>query len=65
MKTDPTNPPTAPFLTAAELRQRWSVSGMFLHRLRQAGRLPVTRIGKRAVRYALSDILKIEAESAA
>jgi hypothetical protein len=38
---------------------------MFLHRLRRAGRLTAYKIGKRGVRFALSDILKIEAESAA
>ena len=63
MKT-PTESP-APFLTSAELRYRWKKSAMFLHRLRRDGRLGVTRIGKRAVLYALADVLKIEAESAA
>ncbi len=65
MKTNTTTESFAPFLTAAELRQRWKVSGMFLHRIRRDGRLPVTRIGKRGVRFALADVLKIEAESAA
>ena len=55
----------SPFLTAAELQKRWRVSAMYLHRLRAAGRLSVMRIGKRAVRYALADVLRIEAESAA
>lgn len=55
--------PTPMFITAAELRKRWIVSGMFLHRMRKTGKLSVIRIGKRGVRFALSDILKIEAES--
>lgn len=59
----PTESP-APFLTAAELRQRWKVSGMFLHRLRHAGKLRVYRIGSRGVRFAIADILKLESESA-
>jgi hypothetical protein len=66
MKSTTTHPhPSAPYITAAELRERWKCSGMFLHRLRAAGRIGVTRIGKRAVRYALADVLKIESESAA
>jgi hypothetical protein len=55
----------SPFLTAAELQQRWKVSAMYLHRLRVTSRLSVLKIGGRAVRYALADILKIEAESVA
>jgi hypothetical protein len=54
----------APFLTAAELRQRWRVSGMFLWRMRQKNRLPIYKIGSRGVRFALADVLKIESESA-
>ena len=68
MKTKLINETTAeslpPFLTPAELRQRWKVSGMYLHRLRAAGRISVIRIGARAVRYKMEDVLKIEAESA-
>ena len=52
-----------PFLTAAELQKRWRVSGMYLHRLRAAGRLSVMRIGQRAVRSTMAEVLKIEAES--
>lgn len=59
-----TTAPESPFLTAAELQKRWRVSAMYLHRLRAAGRLSVMRIGKRAVRYAMADVLRIEAESA-
>lgn len=63
--TTTTTTPTPPFLTAADLRKRWQVSGMFLHRLRRAGKLRVYRIGSRGIRYALADVLKIESESAA
>ncbi|MDB6132475.1 MAG: hypothetical protein JWM59_718 [Verrucomicrobiales bacterium] len=55
----------SPFLTAKDLRERWQVSGMFLHRMRRAGRLKVYRIGARGVRFAVSDVLRIEAEAAA
>jgi hypothetical protein len=55
----------APFLTAAELRQRWKVSGMFLWRMRQQNRLPIYKIGSRGIRFALVDVVKIESESAA
>jgi hypothetical protein len=65
MKNTATTETAAPFLTAAELQKRWRVSAMYLHRLRAAGRLSVMRIGKRAVRYALAEVLKIEAESIA
>jgi len=56
-------PADQPFLTAAELQKRWRVSGMYLLRLRRAGRISVMRIAKRSVLYALADVLKIEAES--
>ena len=65
MKAKPTNESPTTFLTAKELRQRWKVSGMFLFRIRRDGRLPVTRIGKRGVRFLMADVLKIEAEAAA
>lgn len=58
----PSNTPSH-YLTAAELRLRWKVSGMFLWRLRRDGRLPIYKIGARGVRYAMTDILKIESES--
>ena len=65
MKNNITTETTAPFLTAAELRQRWKVSGMFLWRMRQKNRLPIYKLGSRGVRFALADVLKIESESAA
>ena len=55
----------SPFVTGAELQKRWKVSQMYLFRLRAAGRLSVMRIGKRAIRYSLEDVRRIEAESVA
>lgn len=65
MKNNIPKETVAPFLTAAELRQRWKVSGMFLWRMRQKNRLPIYKLGSRGVRFALADVLKIESESAA
>ena len=65
MKNTATTETAAPFLTAAELRQRWKVSGMFLWRMRQQNRLPIYKIGSRGIRFALVDVVKIESESAA
>ncbi|MDB6135358.1 MAG: hypothetical protein JWM59_3601 [Verrucomicrobiales bacterium] len=65
MKPTDTAESITPFLTAKDLRERWKVSGMFLHRIRAAGRLPVYKIGKRGVRFALTDVVRIESESAA
>ena len=64
MKPNATQETAAPFLTAAELRQRWRVSGMFLWRMRQKNRLPIYKIGSRGVRFAMADVLKIESEAA-
>ena len=58
------NEPPALFLTAAELGNRWKVSLMFLWRKRRDGLLPAYKIGKRGVRFALADVIRIEAESA-
>ncbi len=65
MKTNPTTSEPTTFLTPAELRARWRVSGMFLWRLRRDGKLSIYRIGARGVRYALAEILQIEKQSAA
>jgi len=65
MKNNVTPVEPAPFLTPAELRQRWKVSGMFLYRMRQKNRLPIYKIGSRGIRFALVDVVKIESESAA
>lgn len=65
-KQDATESTTAPvYLTAAELRARWKVSGMFLHRMRHAGKLKAHKIGARGVRFAISEILVIEKQAAA
>lgn len=53
----------AGFLTPTELRARWKVTGMTLWRLRKKGALPSFKLGTR-VRYRVSDILKIEEQSA-
>lgn len=53
------------FLTAAELRARWKVSGMFLWRHRRDGKLTAYKIGTRGVRFAVAEVLKIEAQARA
>jgi hypothetical protein len=63
MHTSNTNQIEQTFLTPAELKARWKVSSMFLWRLRRNGRLPAHIIGSRGIRFALSDILRLEAES--
>lgn len=65
MKTNPSASEPTIFLTPAELRTRWRVSGMFLWRLRRDGKLRCYRIGGRGIRYALVEILQLEKESAA
>jgi hypothetical protein len=65
MKNNVTPASPAPFLTPVELRHRWTMSGMTLWRMRRDGRLPSYKIGKRGVRFAMADVLKIESESAA
>lgn len=57
-----TNPPDR-FLTAADLRARWRVSGMFLWRMRNKGTLNAYKIGARGVRFSLADIERIERQS--
>ncbi len=56
---------TERFLTAAELRARWKVSGMFLWRLRHRGKLTAYKIGTRGIRFAVADVLNIEAQARA
>lgn len=53
------------FLTAAELRARWKVSGMFLWRLRRDGGLTAYKIGTRGVRFAVAEVSQIEAQARA
>ena len=56
---------TDAFLTAAQLRARWQVSGMFLWRHRRDGKLTAYKIGTRGVRFALAEVLQIEAQARA
>lgn len=52
------------YVTPAELRQRWKVSAMFLWRKRRKGELTAYRFGERGVRFSMSEIERIEANSA-
>ena len=56
-------PPPDGFLTAAELRNRWRCSGMFLWRMRKKGALTAYKIGERGVRFLLAEIERIEREA--
>lgn len=59
-----TTPPGADkFLTAAELRARWRVSGMFLWRMRSKGKLGAYIIGARGLRFLLAEIEQIEKDA--
>lgn len=51
------------FITAANLRNRWQVSGMFIWRMRRSGKLNAYRIGSRGLRFALAEIEQIERDS--
>lgn len=53
-------PPPEVFLTAGDVRNRWRVSGMFIWRMRRAGKLTAYKIGTRGVRFALAEIEQIE-----
>lgn len=57
-----TTPPEV-FLTAGDVRNRWRVSGMFIWRMRRAGKLTAYKIGDRGVRFLLADIERIEREA--
>lgn len=57
-----TTPPVT-FLTAADVRNRWRCSGMFLWRMRNKGTLTAYKIGERGVRFLLSDIERIERDA--
>lgn len=56
---------TAAFLTTRELQDRLKISHMTIARLRKSGKLRAYRFGVRGVRFAMSDVIKFEAESAA
>jgi excisionase family DNA binding protein len=51
------------FLTPAELAARWKLTPMTLRRWRHAGKLKAHHIG-RGIRFALSEIERIEREAA-
>ena len=62
----PTTTTAAPaFLTTRELQDRLKLSHMTILRLRKDGKLRAHRFGARGIRFAVCDILKFEAESAA
>ena len=48
------------WITQQQLAARWDVSTMFLWRLRKDKKITAYRIGKRAVRYRLSDVVAVE-----
>ncbi len=52
------------FLTPTQLAQRWCVATITLRRWRKAGKLQVHYFG-RLVRFSLTDVEKIEADSKA
>ena len=59
-----TTPPGADkFLTAAELRARWRISGMSIWRMRKKGTLTAYIIGERGVRFLFSDVVQIEQDA--
>jgi hypothetical protein len=48
------------FLTHKQLCNRWSVSTMFLHRMRRSNKLKAYRLGVSCIRYKFTEILAIE-----
>jgi len=52
------------FITPKQLSERWLCSVEKLKRMRRAGKLPVSYLG-RSARYRLADVLKVESEAAA
>lgn len=52
------------YFTPAQLSSRWSCSLMKLRRMRRAGTLAVSYLG-RAARYRVEDVLRIEADARA
>jgi excisionase family DNA binding protein len=62
-KTSPPPIASPAFLTSAALCQRWSLTSMTLRRWRHAGKLKAHHIG-RGIRFALSEIERIEREAA-
>lgn len=63
MKLDDT--PLLPyFLTPAELAVRWKITTMTIRRMRQAGRLKASHIG-RGIRFTRDEVLRFEREAEA
>lgn len=52
------------FLTPADLAARWKVTPMTLRRWRKAGKIKVSLLG-RGVRFALSEVERVEREAQA
>jgi len=52
------------FITPKQLSERWHCSVEKLKRMRRAGKLPVSYLG-RSARYRLADVLNIESEAVA
>lgn len=50
------------FITPHQLSERWLCSVEKLKRMRRAGKLPVSYLG-RSARYRMADVLRIEAEA--
>lgn len=60
------SPATAPaFLTPAELAARWKVTTLTLRRWRHAGKLRALFLGGRGVRFAFTEIERVEREGQA
>jgi excisionase family DNA binding protein len=57
-------PSSSQFLTPAQLAARWQVTPMTLRRWRQSGKITALHLG-RAVRFSLTEIVRIEREAQA
>ncbi len=55
---------SSPFLTPAELATRWQVTTMTLRRWRKSGKLATVHLG-RGIRFALSDVERLEQDAKA
>lgn len=58
------SPPPSPYLTPADLSIRWKVTPMTLRRWRKSGKLQASFFG-RGVRFAISEVERIEREAQA
>lgn len=52
------------FLTPAELASRWKITPMTLRRWRNSGKIRAHHLG-RGIRFAMSDVIRIEEDSRA